>query len=90
MKKIFINDIEVVGIGFLWDGCHKIYILQNEDDKQHAIKENGYNEDDVYPLERLEEIYEKSCCLRFIENYDLQKIYVRQFEVAYFQYREEE
>ena len=90
MKKIFINDIEVVGIGFLWDGCHKIYILESEEDKQHAIKESGYNKKDVYPLERLEEIYEESCSLRFIENYNLDKIYVRQFEVARFQYREDE
>lgn len=29
MKKLFINNIEVKGIGFVYDNCHKIYILED-------------------------------------------------------------
>lgn len=72
-----INGIEVVSNGyFAYDGCHKIYILENEKDLQESTKA-GYI---IYPITDLEEAYNNSCDLRFIYNWALDKVYVKQFE----------
>lgn len=78
-----INDLEVVGKQFVYDGCHKIYIIENEQDKKHAI-EAGYSENDFFDISKIENIYWDSCSLRFIYNWELSKFYVEQFEQAKF------
>ena len=80
-----INGKQVIGNKFAYDGCHKIYILEDKEDIED-IKNKGYNENDVYNIEAIETIYNLSCDLRFIYNWKLTKTYVRQFENAIFEY----
>lgn len=77
-----INGIEVKGIGVAYDGCHKLYILEDLEDVKQA-KELGYTiyDDVVY----VEDLYATSCELRFISNWKLDKNYVKQFEKAIFE-----
>ena len=71
-----INGIEVKGKSFAYDECHKIYILEKKYQEAEAIK-IGYN---ILSIDRLEETYNKSCPLKFINSWDLKKQYVAQFE----------
>jgi hypothetical protein len=55
-----------------WDTCHKIYVLM-DDEQVELMREYGYNplitKDQMTPdqmLKTLEEWYEESCSLRFI------------------------
>lgn len=54
------------GMNFAFDGCHKIYILRTEEEKE-ALK-MGYN---ILPIEKLKETYLNSCPLKFISSFDL-------------------
>ena len=66
---------------FAFDGCHKIYLL---DDKAAAddARNTGYS---ILPIEELPAAYANSCSLRFISNWNLDlPDYVRQFEDAVF------
>lgn len=66
-------------IGFVFDGCHKIYLVKEEDiPSVNEIWGNGYEDEPVYPLEDLPVCYETSCSLRFISSWDLTKHFVRQ------------
>jgi len=76
--KVYINNQELQGVAFAYSGCHKIYILEDEQDITKAI-DAGYH---IYELELLEEIYDRSCDLRFINNWKLTKTYAAQGEVA--------
>lgn len=71
-----VNDKEIKGKGIAYDGCHKIYILEDENDEKEAY-DMGY---ELYVLDILEKIYNNSCSLRFINNWKLDKCYVAQFE----------
>lgn len=55
---------------FVWDGCHKIYIIENEEEATEA-KKSGYAvlniEDD------LETAWKDSCNLKFINFWNLDK-----------------
>ena len=51
-------------IGFVYDGCHKIYLVFNDKDITRA-KSYGYNE--VYPMSKLYKTFRDSCPLRFIQ-----------------------
>lgn len=75
-----INGTKVVGDEFAYEGCHKIYIIEDEDDRKQAI-ELGY---EIHNIKELHSVYKKSCDLRFISNWKLDKRYVRQFETAVF------
>ena len=59
---------------FAYDGCHKIYLLEDEEDLKHA-NEIGYT---ILPITKLKETYENSCSLRFINNWKLTKVYAKQ------------
>ena len=75
-QTIKINNFKVKTCGFFaYDGCHKIYILENAENVEDAINSN-YN---IFKIEKLEEIYNKSCDLKFINNWDLSKAFVSQF-----------
>lgn len=80
-----INGIEVVGNKFAFDGCHKIYVLEDMEDIED-MKNKGYNENDMYDIKDIEKIYNLSCELRFIHNWKLTKTYVSQFEKAIFEH----
>lgn len=76
-----INNVNVKGDKFAYDKCHKIYIIEDNDDLQEA-KETGYN---IYPITDLENAYKNSCELRFISNWKLNTSYVEQFEECKFE-----
>ena len=46
-----INGKEVIGDKFAYDGCHKIYIIENEEDVKEC-KELGY---EIYPISEIKE-----------------------------------
>lgn len=72
-----ITDLFTIdGISFAYDGCHKIYIIQNESELKIA-KSYGYR---IYDLDELEEKYNHSCSLKFIVSWDLSQSYIGQFE----------
>ena len=71
-----INNQLIKAKHFAFDGCHKIYLIESEADKEDAIA-TGY---DIYPISQLRDSYESSCGLRFISNWQLTKKYVSQFE----------
>lgn len=76
-----INNQETEVKKFAYDGCHKIYLIEDESDEKMAL-EYTY---EILPIEELEETFEKSCSLRFISNWKLTKSFVRQFEDAVFE-----
>ena len=46
----------IKGDKFVWDGCHKIYVLQTPEEVQEASND-GFK---LYPIEDLPEIYNRS------------------------------
>lgn len=75
--KLMINGEEVIGNTFVYDGCHKLYVIETEADRQRAteigyIKEND-NEAKEYLIIELEQYYLDSCPLRFIHPFSLPK-----------------
>lgn len=53
-------------IGFVYDGCHKIYLVLNDGDVKRA-RLYGYNE--VFPMSKLYKTFRDSCPLRFIQTF---------------------
>ena len=74
-----INNKEVIGNRFFFDGCHKIYIIEDNQDIED-MKQKNWTDEDIYPIEELEETYHNTCSLRFISNCKLNKQYVKQGE----------
>lgn len=80
---IEINGRTVIHNGhFAYDGCHKIYILEDNADIENA---KGY-EYSIMPISELEDTYENSCPLKFIYNWKLTEYYARQGKQAMFNY----
>lgn len=75
-----INGVKVTGAYFVYDGCHKMFVINGSEDWRQA-QIHGYTLDDCYSVEDLEEIYRESCDLRFIRdwNYNEGTEYVPQF-----------
>lgn len=65
---------------FAYDGCHKIYLIEDQNDQNEAI-ELDY---EILPISQLFDTYLESCSLRFISNWKLNKDYARQFKEANF------
>lgn len=76
-----INGKEIKAKQFAYDGCHKIYLIEDTDDLKDA-KDIGY---DIYDIKLLKETYDSSCSLRFINNWKLTEQIVPQFETAKFE-----
>lgn len=77
-----VNGIEIIGNKFAYDSCHKIYIIEDENDEREAL-ECGY---DIFTIDELEDTWNNSCDLRFIRNWKLNETYVYQGENAIFKY----
>jgi hypothetical protein len=75
-----INDETTTATHFAYDSCHKIYLLEDDQDLGEA-RDSGY---DVIDICNLKEAYNNSCELRFISNWKLDKKFVEQFEEAEF------
>lgn len=54
--------IEESGFPLAFDGCHKIYFLEDEGRQTQAV-EFGY---DIFPSSELRRIWDESCGLRFV------------------------
>lgn len=76
-----VNGKEINGNKVAYDGCHKIYILEDEEDIKEAVE----LEYAVLDIRQLKEIYNDACPLRFISNWKLDKSYVKQCEEAIFE-----
>jgi hypothetical protein len=80
-KEIKERIEKIKGLGFIYDNCHKIYILETNEDVKEAVEKNkNDNYYTLYPMEKLAEMYLKSCPLRFINNYKLTKTFIEQGE----------
>ena len=79
---MYVNDVEIIGNKFVYDGCHKIYIIEDENDLKECQELWGelHWGEDVFDIIALEDVYNNSCDLRFISNWKLDKRYVNQFE----------
>jgi ribosomal protein L1 len=82
---MLINYRPVTGKFFAFDGCHKIYVIENENEIEDA-KGCGY---DILPIDQIRKAYENSCKLRYINNWSLTKTYAPQFKEAFFSMTEE-
>jgi len=67
-----------------FDGCHKFYIADTENGMQHMF-EIGWDDEDMFRIEELPELWVSSCPLRFIMSADLERGFVAQFEPAEFE-----
>ena len=76
-----INGTEINAKQFAYDGCHKIYLIEDADDYQEA--KHGY---DIIPIGYIRNKWNDSCGLQFISNWKLTKQYVEQFQEACFEY----
>lgn len=80
---IAINGTAIISNGyFAYDGCHKIYITENEDEAKQAMDMNYV----LIPIELIEDYYKKSCPLKFIHPFNLIGDYCQQGEEAVFTY----
>lgn len=71
---MFINGKETNAELFAYDGCHKIYLIEDNDDLRNA-QELEY---EIHNIQELEEVYNNSCPLKFINNWKLDKTFVPQ------------
>lgn len=54
---------------FLFDGCHKFYLIDSPE-LTEDMKKAGYNINDIRPIDDLPYEFYNSCSLRFIETWD--------------------
>lgn len=80
-QAIKVNGKTIEGEGVAYDECHKIYIIEDAKDREEAEK-LGYS---IYNMAALPIIWAESCPLRFIQNWELNKVYVGQEESATFE-----
>lgn len=64
---------------FLFDGCHKFYLLESGTLTKN-LKDSGWEQKDVYPIDVLPDMYSESCPLRFISEAETFKYFVPQFQ----------
>ena len=75
-----VNDYEITQKFFAYDGCHKIYLIDDED--LVAAEKTDYQ---IVPIEYLPNVWRASCELRFIRTWKLESI-VGQYEDAVFEH----
>ena len=78
-----LNDETITAKQFAYDGCHKIYLIEDNEDYEEA--KHGY---DILPISQLRNTFFDSCELRFVSNWKLTKHYVEQFQEANFEFVE--
>lgn len=75
--KINNNIIQTNGF-FAFDGCHKIYILEDSQDIYEATQLDY----EILHIDALKDTYDNACPLKFINNWKLTKTYAEQCEEA--------
>lgn len=78
--KINGTKVETKVNKFAYDNCHKIYILEDFEDLDEA-RFDGFR---IFDIQDIERIYDRSCPLRFINNWKLDICYAEQGEEAIF------
>ena len=76
LKKIGKYNVKSID-KFFYDGCHKIYLIEDDNDIEDMY-DNGWEDNDIYSIDELEEILLNSCPLVFIHNVKLTKDYLTQ------------
>lgn len=76
LKKIGRYNVKAID-KFFYDGCHKIYFIEDADDIEEMY-DVGWEDNDIYSIDELEEILLNSCPLVFINNVKLTKQYLTQ------------
>ena len=77
-----VNGQIVYAKEFAFDGCHKIYVMDDQVQKK-KFEKYGY---EFFPIDDLQKAYEDSCGLRFISHADVEeKEFVGQGVDAVFQ-----
>lgn len=74
-----VNGYEITQKFFAYDGCHKIYLIDDED--MADVEKTNY---EIVPIEYLPNVWSVSCGLRFIRTWKLESI-VGQYEEAVFE-----
>ena len=76
LLQLQVNNNKVNGNTFVYDGCHKLYVISDDEDRAKA-REYGYivdgsTEDSEieHDIAVLEEYYYNSCPLRFIDHFN--------------------
>lgn len=77
---MIINNIKTEAKEFAFDCCHKIYLIETEQDKKEVLA-TSYK---ILPIELLKETYKNSCPLKFISNWSLTTYFAPQCENAKF------
>ena len=71
---IGINDTRIQADEFAWDGCHKLYIVTDQDSRDE-LEGYGYK---FFPIAELKECWDLSCALKFISDASLSQSYIPQ------------
>lgn len=76
LKKIGRYNLKSID-KFFYDGCHKIYLIEDADDIKDMYNA-GWEDNDIYSIDELEDVLQNSCPLVFINNVKLTKQYLTQ------------
>ena len=63
------QETRVTAAKVAYDGCHKFYYIEDEQDEAEAIS----YEYELYPFEDFIKLWDESCPLRFLSNWKLTK-----------------
>jgi hypothetical protein len=81
MLRINNEPIKAEGLMFIYDGCHKVYLVTSEAGRRQLL-ECGWSQDDFRHPSELPAVWEQTCPLRFISDADLNTMYVEQGDDA--------
>lgn len=68
-----ISNRKIKATHYFFDGCHKIYLIEDEQDKQNFLN-IGWTENDIYTIDTIIDCYENACPLKFIQTCKLKTI----------------
>jgi hypothetical protein len=68
-----ISNHKIKATHYFYDGCHKIYLIEDDQDKQNFFN-MGWTELDIYPINTIIDTYECACPLKFIQTCKLETI----------------
>lgn len=74
---LIIDGAEIAAEGFMWDSCHKFYLVRDASDRESML-EAGWSAEDILPIDQLPAAWRQSCPLRFISSGDLAEQFVAQ------------
>jgi hypothetical protein len=75
-----IGGVQVVAESFFFDGCHRFYLVEDEEDLT-CMENDGWDlTQNLHPIEDLPTLWETSCPLRFISTVKLVEVVPRCFK----------